>query len=739
MKLFIVSNRLPVTLVKEGKHLDFRESTGGLASGISSYLDTLRGTSFTDQPYLWVGWPGATIAQKNSERLRHQLRQRFNAVPILLTEQEMDKFYDGFCNKTVWPLFHYFPSLTTYDQSYWDSYLDVNRIFADVLTPLVEPDDIIWIHDYHLMLLPKMIRERHRSVRCGFFLHIPFPAYEVFRLLPAEWRHQLLEGMLGADLIGFHTHDYSQEFLKCVLRILGFEHKLGKIFLTDRILRVDTFPMGIDYKRFQNALSDEGVIAACRTQAGRVPKIKNILSIDRLDYTKGLINRLQAYEKFLIDYPEWHERISFTLLLVPSRTRVEHYQKMKQQIDELVGKINGRFSTLEWIPIHYFYNFMSFHELVALYSCSAIALITPLRDGMNLVCKEYLACRPDHRGVLILSEMAGAAKELGEAIIVNPNNIEEMENAIKDALSMPVEEQIRRNTSMQERLQRYDVVRWASDFFEQLDITQVEQKKLYSKYLCNQIKLELLDSYQKAGSRVLLLDYDGTLTPFHLRPEKAAPSKELLTNLQLLTRAAKTHVVLISGRNKNTLGHWFSKVPGLQLVAEHGVWLKESGKSWRLYQDMDGSWKQSVRPLLEIYTDRLPGSFIEEKDFSLVWHYRAAESDLALLRSLELMDDLVHFTTNMDLQILPGNKVIEVKNFGMHKGNAALFWIKRYQPDFILALGDDVTDEAVFNVLPPEAYSIKVGFQLSYARYFLYNSKEVNELLQELLIHTGRA
>lgn len=733
MKLCVTSNRLPVTATERANQISYQESSGGLVSGLSAYLDYLRLTAFTPMPCVWVGWPGGTISPKQEAHVRQHLRAHHQAVPVFLSEKIMDKFYHGFCNKTVWPLFHYFPTYTVYDQSYWESYQKVNNLFADVLVQDLEPDDVLWIHDYHLMLLPSLVRKRRPELQIGFFLHIPFPSYEIFRLLPAAWRHALLEGLLGADLIGFHTHDYSQDFLKCVLRLLGYEHKLGKIFLPDRLVQVETFPMGIDYNRYHDALNHPVALSERHTLQTKTANKKIMLSIDRLDYTKGLTHRLLAYERFLENNRDWHEFVTFVLLLVPSRTRVEHYQIMKRQIDELVGKINGRFSTMDWIPVQYMYRFMSFHELVALYSCSDVALITPLRDGMNLVAKEYLACRPDNTGVLILSEMAGAVKELGEALIINPNNLQEMESAIKEALTMPAEEQIRRNENMQRRLQRYDVVRWASDFFERLDLLRAEQKKLHTRYFSRHIRQNMLEAYHRARTRLLFLDYDGTLVPFHTRPEKALPPQQLIELLQRLTADARTQVVIISGRDKTTLESWFAEKADLHMVAEHGVWLKERDQEWRLFRTMDNNWKHSIRPLLELYTDRLPGSAIEEKEYSLVWHYRAADSEPAALRSQELVDELLHYTGNMDLQVLPGNKVVEVKNQGIHKGSAAQFWIDQVQPDFILAMGDDITDENMFSVLPAHAYSVKVGYQLSQANYFVYNNQEVVTVLQELI------
>ncbi|MDH5684874.1 MAG: trehalose-6-phosphate synthase, partial [candidate division WOR-3 bacterium] len=402
MRLLVVSNRLPITVSEKDGKLKFRTSVGGLVSGLSAYLDSLKEAPFTESEYIWVGWPGIAVNDKAKEELRSRALAEFKAYPVFLTEKVMDKFYHGFCNKTIWPLFHYFSSYAIYDSDFWTHYKRVNEVFRDAVLEIVKPDDLIWIHDYHLMLLPRLIREKMPEVPIGFFLHIPFPAFEIFRLLPDKWRREIIEGLLGANLIGFHTHDYTQYFLRCVLRILGYEHSMGQIIAGDHVVKADTFPMGIDFSRFHSAASSPEIEQDKQSLKKTFTTLKVILSIDRLDYTKGILNRLQGYETFLENNPQWHGRVILILVVVPSRIGVEHYRMMKRQIDEIVGKINGRFCSINWTPILYQYKFLPFQPLVALYSISDVALITPLRDGMNLIAKEYIASRTDKTGVLIL-------------------------------------------------------------------------------------------------------------------------------------------------------------------------------------------------------------------------------------------------------------------------------------------------------------------------------------------------
>lgn len=567
-RLLIISNRLPITVLeKEGK-LSFQQSMGGLVSGISSYLDSLKGSSFTSSEYVWIGWPGISVNDKMKLKLKEKVSSEYQAYPVFLSEKVMEKFYYGFCNKTIWPLFHYFPSYAVYNEDYWINYKDVNETFCNAIMEVIKPEDIVWVHDYHLMLLPKFLRERIPDAAIGFFLHIPFPSFEIFLLLPGRWRTDILNGLLGADLIGFHTNDYAQYFLRCVLRIIGYEHDLGKIIVQDRIVKVDSFPMGIDFARFYSTASSPGVQKERDRLKKSLKDCKIILSIDRLDYTKGIANRLQGFELFLEKNPEWHKKVPLFLVVVPSRIGVEHYAQMKNRIDELVGRINGRFSSVGWAPIFYQYRFLPFEPLVALYTLSDVALITPLRDGMNLISKEYLASRTDKTGILILSEMAGASKELGEAIILNPNNVEEMAEALKDALEMNQDEQIRRNQIMQDRLRNYDVIRWAEDFIRQLFYIGEEKEKFNVKLLNPSIKRQLLRDFIKADRKLIFLDYDGTLIAFVDHPDKEKPDKELVKLLSYISEKPKTDFVLISGRDRKSLESWFGKL-NIGLVAEH--------------------------------------------------------------------------------------------------------------------------------------------------------------------------
>jgi trehalose 6-phosphate synthase/phosphatase len=729
-RLVIVSNRLPFTVSFAEGSPSFAVSSGGLTSGLWSYLER-RAAGAAASDFLWMGWPGTTIAPEHQAAVQAYGETRFKASPVFLSQESMDRFYLGFCNRTIWPLFHYFPSLVRYEEDYWEQYQRTNQDFFVALLKVLRPDDRVWVHDYQLMLLPRLIRERFPEMAIGFFLHIPFPSFEVFRLLPTSWRNEIIEGLLGASLIGFHTHDYTRHFLGCVLRTLGYEHHLGRLTVRERVIQADTFPMGVDFEKFAQAAksteTEKRVAVLRQKSAGQ----KVIFSVDRLDYTKGLLNRLRGYELFLKRNPQWHRKVAFVLSVAPSRTGVETYQAMRREIDQRVGRIVGAYGKVDWTPLIYQYRQLSFQEIVAMYRLCNVALITPLRDGMNLVAKEFVASCTDQMGVLILSEMAGAAKEMGEAIIISPVHQDEIARALEQALDLPAEEQVRRNRLMQERLRRYDVNRWADDFLQALVATQRTEAAQRARSLTGKIHRALVEQYRAASARALLLDYDGSLVPFAANPKQAQPDPELLELLSALSADPANGLAIVSGRPRTDLERWFGHLP-VGLVAEHGVWLRSQGSDWRMLKTITTAWMAQVRPILQLYVDRLPGALLEEKEFSLAWHYRRADPEQAWVRAKELLDDLADYTRNIDVQVLEGDKVIEIRNTGVTKGTAALEWLSCRPADFILAVGDDWTDEDLFRVLPASAFSIRIGLANTAARYHLGSSLAVRRLLREL-------
>ena len=730
-KTIIISNRLPLRLEILENSVKSIPSIGGLATGMKSV--------HSDNKSLWIGWSGLTDEEIHTDHTDKvtQALEKHGCKGVPLTQSDIDGFYYGFSNNTLWPLFHYFMEYAAFDKKTWQSYKEVNQKFAEIVIQNYEAGDTIWIHDYQLLLLPELIRKQRPDATIGLFLHIPFPSYEVFRTLPC--RKEILKGILGADLIGFHTYDYERHFLSSVQRILGLEISFNNIHLENRITTVDSFPMGIDYDRFYKAAKlhnkkPETEKTEIQQEIDKhltdTNKAKLILSIDRLDYTKGIANRLRAFEYFLDTYPEFKGKARLVMLAVPSRSNVPQYQLLKKEIDELVGRINGKFSEVSWTPIWYFYRSLPFENLIDLYTSSEVALLTPIRDGMNLVAKEYIASKVDKKGVLILSEMTGASIEMNEAIIINPNNFEEIANALKTALEMPEAEQIKRNTALQKRLKRYNVEKWANDFMASLQNTKTNASKQLIKKLDHNNKTKLLNDFKAAKKRICFIDYDGTLAPFKKIPEDAKPTPEIFELLDQLNELEDTKMIIITGRDKDTFERWFGH-KSYTLITEHGAWLKEKYQEWKQLESAKNDWFTSILPVLETFTDRTPGSLIEEKNYSLAWHFRNVDPDLGKNRSIQLKSTIQHLIANHNLEILEGDKVIEIKVSGINKGKAACKMLMNKSYDFIFAIGDDWTDEYMFKELPKDAFTVKVGLKKTIAKYYLEDTKQVHGLLKE--------
>lgn len=735
-KKIIVSNRLPVQISRSEEGLTVAPSAGGLATGLKSYHKGNGG--------LWMGWPGLSTSTVQEENEITELLKKENCAPIFLDERLIENYYNGFSNATIWPLFHYFSKYATFRGTFWRAYLEVNRLFAERILEVAEDHDTIWVHDYQLMLLPQLLRDIKPTLKIGFFLHIPFPSYELFRTLP--WRSEILEGLLGADLIGFHTYDYARHLISSVKRILGYETNFTKLNIGNRKVEIEVFPMSIDFAKFNDLayqikqkpkeeLSKERQDLDLLREHN--PQLKLILSIDRLDYTKGITERLRAFALLLRNRPEYQEKISFIMQIVPSREMVDEYQSLKSELEEMVASINGEFGSIGWTPVIYFYRSLPFNSLVELYNATDIALLTPLRDGMNLVAKEFIACQLLKTGVLILSEMTGAAKELGEALLVNPNNILEVSNAIHEALSMPEEEAIRRIDIMQDRLRTYDVHHWAETFVGALEKVGSKNEKKEMKAINKEVKSKIFNDFNRANRRAIFLDYDGTLKELFREPGGAKPDEELFKVLDALNDLPELELIITSGRGKNNMDDWLAHKP-YHLMAEHGLWTRLRGSSWLTKKTASTSWIKNIRPLLESYTYRTPGSLIEEKTHSLVWHYRKAEIELGEIRVSELHNDLSNMIQNQDLELIEGKYLLEVKPSGLNKGTTMNEYLSSDLFDFVMIMGDDVTDEFMFLAAPDKSYTVKVGEGNSNARYQIENPEEVRKLLRELTEVDGK-
>ena len=722
MKIIIIANRLPVKIEKKNSKFSVTSSAGGLATGLGSLE--------TKAEKYWVGWPGIHAENDAEKEIITKKLQKRNYYPVFLTSAQIEDYYEGYSNSTIWPLCHYFFSYIQYRNEYWDAYQQVNSLFLEKALPVIENDDIVWVQDYQLMLLPKLIRDKRPNVSIGYFHHIPFPSYELFRVLPE--REEVLNGLLGADLIGFHTHDYMRHFISAIYRVLDLNCNLDEINMQNRIIHIDAFPMGINYDQYHNAPLLPAVKKKIGVLKRNLGKQSVILSVDRLDYSKGILHRLNGFARFLENHSEYHEKVSLAMIVVPSRDSVGKYSDLKTQIDEAIGKINGQYSKLGWVPVYYFYRSFAFNELIAMYSLADVALVTPLRDGMNLVAKEYLATKSDESpGVLILSEMAGAAIELNDAIIINPNDTKEIEDAILQALSMTEEEKKHRLLAMRKYIATQNVKKWANDFVNELKSIKEQNREIIQKTVGKRQFEDIKLSYDNASSRLLLLDYDGTLSAFVKNPADAVPSVELIELLQQMSADDRNTVVINSGRNHKVLDKWFGGLE-LEFAAEHGAFYKENGK-WHENQKKIEHWDDEIMNIIRHTIEKTPRSTLEIKDASIVWHYRNVDVWLAELREQQLINALIRPCSRLNMQIVPGNKIVEVKPPEFNKGSEVKRRLDKKEYDFVLAIGDDTTDEDMFHALPPDAISIKVGDFSAAAKYRIPLQSAVIPFLKKLI------
>jgi trehalose 6-phosphate synthase/phosphatase len=719
MKLIIISNRLPVKAARYKKTYRFTRSEGGLTTGLNSLnLDIERH---------WIGWPGVEVESPEEQSQIELLLKKRNLHPVFLSNSEIEEYYEGYSNSKIWPLCHYFFTLIQHENSHWESYKRVNELFAKAAAAIIEPGDIVWIHDYQLMLLPKLIRENHPDTSIGYFHHIPFPSYELFRVLPE--RADLLLGLLGADLIAFHTYEYMRHFISAAERVLDLNFELDEVRLRERVVRVDALPMGINYDLYYNSSLDPKVARIADKLKSDYKDHKIILSVDRLDYSKGILHRLKGFSQFLENNPEYRNKVSLFMIIVPSRGNVDSYAGLKTKIDETIGSINGVYSNMSWTPVHYFYHGFSFEDLCAMYHVADVALVTPLRDGMNLVAKEYIAAKRDNPGVLILSEMAGASIELIDSIIVNPNDSTQIEEAIVKALEMSDAEKRERMMWMQRRVSKQTVNKWAGDFIRELQSVREKNLTLFSRVLSNEIERGIISHYNNSQNRLILLDYDGTLSAFKPKPEDAVPTIDIIKTLELLASDSRNTVVISSGRDHSTLDSWLGFL-NIGLAAEHGALYKESGE-WHK-NNIPATWDEEILNILQQYVEKTPRSSLEVKETALVWHYRKVDAWLASMRVQQLISALVTPCTREHLQIMRGNKIIEVKHPDFTKGSEVNRLLKKKSYDFILAMGDDITDEDMFFSLPDTAFTVKIGTFSEYARYNLLNQTETLPFLNRL-------
>lgn len=717
-RTLIVSNRLPITVSREGDGLRVERSAGGLATGLKSTHES--GGS------VWLGWSGLAGPLGDDER---RALDALSMVPVSLSAEEVERYYEGYCNGLLWPLFHGFLGQLPLDVPDWPVYRTVNERFADAVAERWRPGDLVWVHDYQLMLVPGLLRKRLPGARVGFFLHIPFPPSDTFRTVPA--RESLLEGLLGADLVGFHTAAYLRNFGSSVLKVLGAATNIDRVTWRGRTPLLRVFPMGVDARALETAghtPEAEQLVRELQVSGD----VQLLLGIDRLDYTKGIPRRLLAYERLLEQHPELHQRVRLVQVAVPSRTRVDAYADFRTQVDALVGRINGRFGSPSWAPVHYVYRALPEASVVALYRAADVMLVTPIKDGMNLVAKEFCAARGDDDGVLVLSEFAGAAAELAEALHVNPYDIEHTAAVIHRALVMPPEERRERMAAMRHRVFGYDVHHWARSFLGAL-ASAGERPEARARRPSSEAEVEAAVQAMLAAERlVLLLDYDGTLTPIVATPSLARPDEALRALLRAVAARPGVEVNVVSGRSRDTLEAWLGDLP-VGLHAEHGFWSRAPGGEWEGWQTLSDAWRARAREILFEFAERTPGSLVEEKRSGLAWHYRMCDSEFGAQQANELRMHLSSLLTNAPVELLAGDMVVELRPHGSNKGRVVRRLLDGGGAGALaVAFGDDVTDEDMFAALPGGGLSLHVGPQPSRAGLRLDSWEDVRRILGRL-------
>ncbi len=722
-KLILASNRLPVSIRKNDDEFIVQQSPGGLATGLSSLIE--------EDDVIWVGWHGYQEAL--DPQTHAALIQRLEAMklcPIDLDPNEVTAYYNEVSNGTFWPLYHYQIERMALELRGWETYRIVNMRFAERIAALYQAGDCIWVHDYHLQLLPGLLRDLLPDARIGFFLHIPFPSSEIFRILP--WRQEILDCLLGADLIGFHIHSYARHFASSLLRVLGVEAYGDKILYKGRNIRIGAFPLGVNTQSIvdKSDVSDCDIALAIRgmREGGKIEHI--MLAIDRLDYTKGLPQRLLAVERLLDEKPSLRGKIVYVQIAAPSRDEVPAYKKYRRKVDELIGRINGKYGMPDYQPIHYISRGFSQEEVLALYRYVDVMLVTPLRDGMNLVAKEFIAARSDDDGVLVLSEFAGAAAELGEAVLVNPYDIDGMASGFVQAIEMSLEERSSRMKALRSRIALFDAAGWAKRFVDRIGSSSAEGTRVQGFTRPSNL-FEMLPT-QKI---LLFLDYDGTLFPIVRIPSLARPDLPLLTLLRRLGENPRVEVHIVSSRSRESLDKWFTGM-NIHLHSEHGAMSRgpQSGE-WveQVSVSQSAGWKPHVRSVLKDFAKNTPGSFIEEKEVSLAWHYRMADPEQGQRMASELRLHGRETFAPMGLEVIQDKYVLEVRQSGINKG-IVVRRIREQQaePVFSVAIGDDSTDEDMFVEAGENGLTIVVGDHATKAAYRVRDSSEVRIFLELL-------
>ncbi|KAJ2083837.1 hypothetical protein H4R24_000489 [Coemansia sp. RSA 988] len=621
-----------------------------------------------------------------------------NAVPVFVDEETANNHYEGYSKQILWPLLHYMSWSDAHrmNPAWWDGYCKTNKTFSAAISSIYQDGDIVWIHDYHLLLLPEMLRKMHPVATIGFFLHSPFPSSELFRSLPQ--RKEILNGMLGATSIGFQTYSYARHFLSSCTRVLGLESTPTGIDNKGTMVSISVFPIGIDSRYIQERRSQPAVEAKMKSLREMFANKRIIIGRDRLDEVAGIKQKLEAFERFLETYPEWQGNVVLIQVTQPGQTR---QPKLEAKISELVTTINSNYGSIEFMPVMYHHSFLDTNEYMALLNIADLCLITAIRDGMNTGSLEYVVCQQDKHSPLLLSEFTGTAGSVSGAIQINPWDYVGVAQAIDTALRMSPEEKRLRYKEMYQHVMCHDAQYWAATVIQDLRATV-----LAGQFNAETPALDMplfAKCFTESKQRMIMLDYDGTLTPITNIPSQALPPPEMLKALRTLCANPNNFVAVISGRDREFLDLHLGDIDRLTLSGEHGSLLRTPGGEWvNLLADMDMSWMDEVKSIFEFYTERTAGTSIEVKSTSIAWHYRNADPEYGEFQAKECMNHLEDaIVSKLPVEIVYGKKCLDVRPISVNKGEISKHLMGSHPEkwDFVMCAGDDKTDEDMFNAL----------------------------------------
>ncbi|KAG0464230.1 hypothetical protein HPP92_020299 [Vanilla planifolia] len=785
-RTIIVANQLPIRAHRgatgrgwtfswdeDSLLLQLKDTIGGLGGGME---------------FIYVGCLRDEIPLSEQEEVSQILLESFKCVPTFLPPDLLSRFYLGFCKQHLWPLFHYMLPISAelggrFDRSLWQAYVSANKVFADKILEVISPDeDFVWVHDYHLMILPTFLRKRFNRVKLGFFLHSPFPSSEIYKTLPV--REEILRSLLNSDLIGFHTFDYARHFLSCCSRMLGltYESKRGYIGLEyyGRTVSIKILPVGIHMDQLKSVLSlpetEMKVMDLIRQFLDRGRTM--LLGVDDMDIFKGISLKLLAFEQLLLQHPECRGKVVLVQIANPARGKGKDVKEVQAESEAMVKRINEAFGCPGYEPVIMIHEPLHFYERVAYYVVAECCLVTAVRDGMNLIPYEYIASRQGNerldralglshstpkKSMLVVSEFIGCSPSLSGAIRVNPWNIDAVADAMDFALAMPEPEKQLRHEKHYRYVSTHDVGYWANSFLQDLERTCRDHMRrrcwgigfglgfrvvaLDSNF--RKLSLEhIVSAYRRTETRAILLDYDGTLMP-QASIDKS-PSQQSVEILNSLCSDKNNVVFLVSARSRSSLGDWFSLCDNLGMAAEHGYFVKlRRDAEWETcVPAADSSWKPIAEPVMRLYTETTDGSTIEEKETAMVWSYEDADPDFGSCQAKELLDHLDSVLANEPVSVKSGRNNVEVKPQGVSKGLVARRLLstmkdKGLLPDFVLCIGDDRSDEDMFEVITSavdgallsasaEVFACTVCKKPSKAKYYLDDTAEIVRLLQGL-------